>query len=42
VPLALLGAGGRARWHPPPDPLADRGLGAGRPGSVPAGGDAGN
>jgi MFS family permease len=23
VPLALLGAGGRARWDPPPDPLAD-------------------
>jgi MFS family permease len=23
VPLALLGAGGRACWRPPPDPFAD-------------------
>jgi predicted MFS family arabinose efflux permease len=31
VPLALLGAGGRYRWKPPPDPVAD-----GVPGSVAA------
>jgi predicted MFS family arabinose efflux permease len=31
VPLALLGTGGRARWRPPPDPVADD-----VPGSVPA------
>jgi hypothetical protein len=23
VPLAVLGTGGRARWKPPPDPVAD-------------------
>jgi hypothetical protein len=31
VALALLGAGGRARWRPPPDPVSD-----GVPGSVQA------